>query len=107
MLILSLLVVPLATEAQQATTVYRIGRLSPGPPLPEPDRREAAFRQGLRDLGYVEGHNLVIVYRYAEGNADRLHEMAAELVRLKVDVLVAEDSPRPARPSTPRTRSPS
>jgi putative ABC transport system substrate-binding protein len=90
MLILSLLVVPLATAAQQATTVYRIGRLSPGPPLPEPDRREAAFRQGLRDLGYVEGHNLVLVYRYAEGNADRLHEMAAELVRLKADVLVAE-----------------
>ena len=67
MLILSLLVGPLATEAQQATTVYRIGRLSPGPPLPEPDRREAAFRQGLRDLGYVEGHNLVMVYRYAGG----------------------------------------
>jgi putative ABC transport system substrate-binding protein len=90
MLILSLLVAPLATEAQQATTVYRIGRLSPGPPLPAPDRREEAFRQGLRDLGYVEGHNLVIVYRYAEGNAERLHELAAELARLQVDVLVAE-----------------
>jgi putative ABC transport system substrate-binding protein len=89
-LALIILMAPLATEAQQATTVYRIGRLSPGPPLPALDRREEAFRQGLRDLGYVEGQNLVITYRYAEGNQERLRELAAELVRLPVDVIVAE-----------------
>ena len=48
-----------------------------------------AFRQGLRELGYVEGQNLVIEYRYAEGRDERLPDFAAELVRLKVDVIVA------------------
>jgi putative tryptophan/tyrosine transport system substrate-binding protein len=47
------------------------------------------FRQGLRDLGYVEGQNIVIEYRYAEGRAEQLPDLAAELVRLKVDVIVA------------------
>ena len=48
-----------------------------------------AFQQGLRDLGYVEGQNLVMVYRYGEGKAERLREVAAELVQLQVDVIVA------------------
>src|SRR5204863_2979555 len=52
-----------------------------------------AFRQGLRDLGYVEGQDLVIEQRYAEGSEERLHDLAAELVRLKVDVIVAAGSP--------------
>jgi hypothetical protein len=51
--------------------------------------RDEAFRQGLQELGYVEGRNIVIAYRYAEGRFDRLPELAAELVNLKVDVIVA------------------
>jgi ABC-type uncharacterized transport system substrate-binding protein len=88
-LALILLTAPLTTEAQQATTVYRIGRLSPGAPLFVAHLWEA-FRQGLREFGYVEGHNLVIEERYAEGREERLRDLAAELVRLQVDVLVTE-----------------
>ena len=90
-LALSLLAAPLAAEAQQAAKVARIGYLSPnlatGPHLRE------AFRQGLRDLGYVEGRNLVIEYRDAEGKVERLPALAAELVALKVDVIVAPGPP--------------
>jgi len=52
-----------------------------------------AFRQGLRELGYVEGQNLVIEYRYAEGSEERLRDLAAELVRLQVDVIVVGGAP--------------
>src|SRR5215831_17269122 len=88
-LVLVLLMAPLAAEAQPATTVYRIGRLNPGSPLLVAHLWEV-FRQGLRELGYVEGQNLVIEDRYAEGSPDRLRDLAAELVRLPVDVIVAE-----------------
>ena len=88
-LTLSILAAPLVTDAQPATNVYRIGRLSSGRPLPESNAREEAFRQGLRELGYVEGQNLVMEYRYAAGSAERLPHLAAELVRLQVDVIVA------------------
>ena len=73
-------------EAQQAKKVFRIGLLSVAVPPPNALVTEA-FRQGLRDLGYVEGQNIVIEYRYAEGKADRLSNLAAELVNLKVDVI--------------------
>src|SRR6266446_5756515 len=88
-LTLSILAAPLVTDAQPATKVHRIGWLSSVSPLLEFDPRLDAFRQGLRDLGYVEGQNLVIEYRYAEGREERLPDLAAELVRLKVDVIVA------------------
>jgi len=88
-LTLSILAAPLVTDAQPATKVHRIGWLSSVSPLLEFDPRLDAFRQGLRDLGYVEGQNLVIEYRYAEGREERLSDLAAELVRLKVDVIVA------------------
>jgi putative ABC transport system substrate-binding protein len=84
----SLLVAPLAAEAQQAAKIARIGYLSPNLAT-SPHLREA-FRQGLRDLGYVEGRNLVIEYRDAEGKVERLPALAAELVALKVDVIVTE-----------------
>ena len=77
----------LPAEAQQPTTVHRIGWLSAGAPYAELEIE--AFRQGLRALGYVEGQNLVIEGRYAEGRAERLPDLAAELVRLQVDVIVA------------------
>src|SRR5215468_1120221 len=88
MLTLALFLAPLAAEAQPATKVYRIGNLNPGSPFLTPHLWEA-FRQGLRELGYVEGRNLVIENRYAEGSEERLRDLAAELVRLQVDVIVA------------------
>jgi putative tryptophan/tyrosine transport system substrate-binding protein len=89
LLVLGILVAPFRTDAQPAGKVYRIGRLSAGSPSLESKAREEAFRQGLRELGYVEGQNLVTEYRYAEGSAERLPDLAAELVRLQVDVIVA------------------
>src|SRR6266702_8892300 len=82
-----LLAAPLAVEAQQAAKAARIGWL--GANLAASPHPHEAFRPGLRDLGYVEGRNLVIEYRDAEGKLERLPALAAELVALKVDVLVA------------------
>jgi putative tryptophan/tyrosine transport system substrate-binding protein len=84
----ALLAAPLAAEAQPAGKVPRIGYLALNPAA-NPHLHEA-FRQGLRDLGYVEGRNVVIEYREAEGKPERLPALAAELVALKVDVLVAQ-----------------
>ena len=75
--------------------IPRIGYLSPNSPATNPARIEA-FRQGLHELGYVEGKNIFIEYRYAEGKLDRLPALAAELARLKVDVIVTT-SPSPTR----------
>lgn len=86
-------------EAQQATKIPRIGYLgfgflsSSGSANPF---RADAFRQGLRQLGYAEGKDIVIEWRYAEGKLDRLGELAAELVRLKVEVIVTA-GPVPTR----------
>ena len=78
--------------AQQAKKVPRIGYLGANFPTTNPARIEA-FRQGLRELGYVEGKNIVIEYRFAEEKPDRLRELAAELVRLKVEVIVTGGPP--------------
>jgi putative tryptophan/tyrosine transport system substrate-binding protein len=86
---LIILTASLAAHAQPSTKVYRIGRLSAGSPPPTPPAGLQAFQQGLRDLGYVEGQNLIMEYRYAEGSAERLRDLAAELVQLPVDVMVA------------------
>jgi putative tryptophan/tyrosine transport system substrate-binding protein len=80
---------PVAAVAQPATEVARIGYLSPTPAAASPHLREA-FLQGLHDLGYVEGRNFVINYRWAEGKFERLPALAAELVALKVDVIVEQ-----------------
>jgi putative ABC transport system substrate-binding protein len=81
----------LGADAQPMAKVPRIGLLSAGSPLTSRASVEA-FQQGLRDLGYVEGQNLAIEYRYAEGKGERLPELAAELVRLPVAVIVAGGS---------------
>ena len=78
----------LPAEAQQPMKVSRIGYLG-GTPLPP---RATAFQQGLRELGYVEGKNVIIEYRYTEGRVDRYPALAAELVRLKMDVIVSAGS---------------
>ena len=75
-------------EAQQPTKVPRIGFLSGGSPTTTSPARYEAFRQRLRELGYVEGKNIVIEHLWAEGKLDRFPALAAELVRLKVDVIV-------------------
>ena len=91
-----LLAAPLAAEAQQAEKVYRIGYLSIGaaPGTPGSYTRPLdGFRQQLRELGWVEGRNLAIEYRFADGRNDRLPGLAEELVRLKVDLLTAAPTP--------------
>jgi putative tryptophan/tyrosine transport system substrate-binding protein len=81
---------PLAAWAQQAGKLYRIGFLGDSPAaFSEPTE---AFRQGLRDLGYVEGRNITIEYRWAEGKPERMRELAEELVGLKVDVIIVPSS---------------
>ena len=85
--LLALGAAPFAAEAQQAAKVARIGHLSTN--LAASPHLRDAFLQGLRDVGYVEGRNLVIEYRDAEGKPERLPALAAELVALKVDVIVA------------------
>ena len=72
-------------EAQRPTKLRRIGYLTSASGL---GPREEAFRQGLGELGYVEGQNIAIEYRFAQGKLDRLTDLAAELVRLKVDIIV-------------------
>jgi len=86
-----LLAAPLAAEAQQAAKVARIGWLGNNPAASPPGSE--AFRQELRDLGYVEGRNVVIEYRSAEGKLERFPALAAELVALKVDVILAASTP--------------
>src|SRR5215470_3436313 len=88
-LVLSLILVPLAVEAQQAAKVPRVGVLRPGNPPPGDFGQREAFEGGLRDLGWTPGTSILIEYRYAEGKPERLPELAAELVRLPVNVIVA------------------
>ena len=88
----SLFAAPCTSDAQPAAKVHRIGLLSVGSPLARRPNVEA-FQQGLRDLGYVEGQNMVIEYRYAEGKVERLPELVAELVQLQVAVILAMSIP--------------
>src|SRR5262250_3328523 len=86
-LLITVLMITGLAQAQQTTKIPRIGFLS-GASSSALAARVQAFRQGLRELGYVEGKSIVVDYRYAEGNADRERALASELVRLKVDVIV-------------------
>ena len=76
-----------AAEAQQPKKITRIGYLAPGDAASDSIRSEA-IRLALRERGYIEGQNIVTEYRYGEGKQDRVAEIAAELVRLKVDIIV-------------------
>jgi putative tryptophan/tyrosine transport system substrate-binding protein len=91
-LTLSLLALPLVAQAQALAKVPRLGWLASGAPPSEANRQQSPFLHGLRELGWEEGHNLIIEYRWAAGNLERLPALAAELVQLRVDVLVAGDS---------------
>ena len=99
-----LLTVAVVTEAQQPKKVPRIGYLSTVDPATDSPRAEA-IRLALRELGYIEGQNIAIEYRYAEGKPERDPELAAELVRLKVDIIVvaAGDVPIQAAKNATKT----
>ncbi len=88
-LTLGTLAAPLSGEAQQAAKVWRVGYLGN---TSGPQEITEAFRQGLRELGYIEGQNILIEYRWAGGETDQAHKEAAELVGLKVDVILASSS---------------
>src|SRR5262249_22667226 len=90
LLSLALLAAPIASDPQPAVKVYRIGFLRPGQP---PRSFIEAFQRGLRERGYVEGQNVSVEYRLREGDFDQLVGLAEELVRLKVDVVVASGGP--------------
>ena len=87
-----LLALGLPAQAQQPSKVARIGYLNPGDPVSRTYRTEA-FRQGLKELGYIEGKNIIIEYRFAEARSERLPELAQDLVRLKVDIIFAGGHP--------------
>src|SRR5262250_551034 len=94
----ALLALAVTVEAQQAKKIPRIGYLAIASLSATPERIEA-FRQGLRELGYVEGENILVEWRSAEGKPDRMPTLAAELVQLKVDVIVTggTNATRPAK----------
>ncbi len=100
-LILAVVAAPLAAEGQQVGKVYRIGYLSIAS---GPSPRTEALRQGLRELGYIEGKNITIEYRFAQEKADRLRGLATELVNLKVDLIVT-GGPTATRAAQQATRT--
>jgi ABC-type uncharacterized transport system substrate-binding protein len=103
-LALSVTLAPLGVDAQQPAKIPRVGVLRPGNPPPGDFGNREAFERGLRDLGWTPGTNILIEYRYGEGKLERLSELAAELVRLPVDVIVAS-SPVGVRASQQATRT--
>jgi putative ABC transport system substrate-binding protein len=88
-----LLALSFPAKAQQPKKLPRIGYLSAGNPAAISESAAEAFRQGLKDLGYIEGKTITIEYRHAEGKLDRLSDHAREFVRTKVDVIVAPSTP--------------
>jgi putative ABC transport system substrate-binding protein len=99
-----LMTVALSAEAQQPNKVPRIGYISSGNTAGEATRAEA-IRMALRELGYIEGQNIIIEYRYGEGKREKLPEAAAELVRLKVDLIVVAGGASPIRAAMNATKT--
>jgi putative tryptophan/tyrosine transport system substrate-binding protein len=93
-----------SVEAQQPKKIPRIGYLSNTDPAGESTRSEA-IRVALRELGYIEGQNIAIDYRYTEGKVDRAPQLAAELVRLKVDIIVVTGGTLYVRPTRNATKT--
>ena len=100
-LVLALLAAPLAAEAQQPAKIPRIGLLGTFPT----NHHDQALRQGLHELGYVEGQNIAIERRYFEGKAERLPDLATQLVRLRVDVIVVDACGAPLNAARQATSS--
>src|SRR5262245_7474381 len=102
LLVISVVAAPFAAEAQQPGKVYRVGVLTNKASDPAEARLWQAFRSGLRERGWIEGKSILIEFRETDGNFTRLPELAADLVRLKVDLIVARSSHfvRPAKDAT-------
>jgi len=96
-----LLALPLAADAQQPKRLWRIGMFNAGVRLPESVAGQEWFREELRSRGYVQGQNVVYEERWAEGHAERLPDLATDLVRLNVDVIVAVGTPQALSGSPP------
>jgi putative ABC transport system substrate-binding protein len=103
-LALGILLAPLAADGEQPAKIPRIGYFWPGHPFSKTSPRLESFRQGLRDLGWVEGENIAIEYRWGEGRTERFSDLAAELVRLEVSVIVTfgDHAARAAKQTTTR-----
>jgi putative ABC transport system substrate-binding protein len=106
LLIIALLSNAPSAAAQQAKRIPRIGYVSGTGSSSDPGPYIEALRQGLRDLGHIDGKNIVIEFRGAEGKPTRIPSLVAELVQLKVDVLVSGNSQRPVPPSKKPRRFP-
>jgi putative ABC transport system substrate-binding protein len=104
LLVVVLLAVAVIAEAQQPKKVPLIGYLSSVDPATDAPRSEG-IRLALRELGYIEGQNIAIEYRYAEGKAGRQSELAAELVRLKVDIILVLGGTTPIRAAKNATKT--
>ena len=104
LLVVAVVVVAAIAHAQQPKKILRIGYLSNTDPASESSRSEA-IRLALSERGYIEGQNIAIEYRYAEGKLDRLPELAAELVRLKVDIIVPAGGDRVIRAAKNATKT--
>jgi putative tryptophan/tyrosine transport system substrate-binding protein len=104
LLVVVLLAVAVIAEAQQPKKVHRIGYLGASDRAGESTRSEA-IRLALRELGYIEGQNMATEYRYAEGKRNRYSELAVELVRLKVDIIVAAGGDLLVRPIKNATKT--
>ena len=105
-LTIGLFVPPLAADAQSAGTVPRVGVLSLlSGSDPQVQRAVDVFRQALRDLGYVEGQSVAIEYRWADGKSERLLDLATELARMKVDIIVTLGGLPPAQAAQRATRA--
>ena len=102
--VVALLAVAIIAEAQQPKKIPRIGYLTSRDAATESTRAEA-IRLALRELGYIDGQNIAIEYRYGEGKLDRLPELAAELVRLKVDIIVVPGGNAPTRAAKNTTKT--
>jgi putative ABC transport system substrate-binding protein len=104
LVVVVLVAVAVIAEAQQPKKVPRIGYLSAQDPATDSARAEA-IRLALRELGYIEGQNITIEYRYGEGKQDRYPELAAELVRLKVDIIVVAGGSPPIQAAKNATKT--
>ena len=102
---LMLLLLPFSAGAQQATTIPRIGILSPAPIVAASASPFSALRDKLRELGYIEGQNIALEFRLADGHLNRLPELAADLVRLRVDVIVTDGGDAVARVAAAATKT--